>query len=121
MKIVVAGSRKYKDYDEAKKYIDECISELAPDEVVVISGGCSGADMLGERYAEECGLKVKRIKAEWSKYGKAAGPIRNKIMAKESDTVICFWDGVSTGTRSMIEEAKKEGTRVFVKLVSIPD
>lgn len=117
MKIVIAGSRKYNDYDEAREYIDLCIGEIGASDIVIISGGCTGADMLGERYAAEMGFEVERVEANWGRHGKAAGPLRNKIMAEKCDVAICFWDDKSTGTRSMIECAVKAGKKVFLKRI----
>ncbi len=118
MKIVVSGSRNYNNFDEAKEYIDLCINNIGKDTVpVFLSGGCRGADKLGERYAEENGFEIEQHPADWSKHGKSAGPIRNKIMAQEADLIICFWDGESTGTKSMIECARKAGKTVKIKMV----
>jgi len=48
--------------------------------------------MLGERFAAENGIKVERFCAQWEKYGRVAGPIRNRKMAQMCDIVICFWN-----------------------------
>ncbi len=107
-RIIVAGCRNYEDYDTAKKYIDMCINKIREKyDLVFLSGGCRGADMLGERYANENGFIIERYLADWQKHGKGAGPKRNFQMAKECDYVICFWDGKSRGTASMISYAKK--------------
>lgn len=116
IRVVVAGCRDYCNYDEARKYINECISAIEEkSEIVIVSGGAKGADMLGERYALENGLMLERYSADWKTYGRKAGPLRNKQMAEICDMVICFWDGNSKGTRSMIELAKKKNKKVFVK------
>ena len=53
-KVVVAGCRDYTNYDEAKEYIDFCISDIKKENTIVfVSGGGSGADLLGARYAKE--------------------------------------------------------------------
>ncbi len=106
VKILVAGCRDYNNYQEAKEYIDFCISRIKEKhELVFLSGACRGADMLGERYADEHGYEVERYPANWDKYGKSAGPIRNKKMAENADYIICFWDGKSKGTKTMINFA----------------
>ena len=121
-KIVVAGTRNYNNYNEAKLYIDFCISELKKEnEIIFLSGGCRGADMLGERYAKEKGYKVKRYPADWNKYGKSAGVIRNKEMANEGDCFICFWDGKSRGTKSMIDFAKTTNKPIKIKIINKDD
>lgn len=107
-RIVVAGCRDYENYQEAKAYIDFCISKIRKNYTLIfVSGGCRGADMLGERYAKENGFQIERYIADWEKHGKSAGPKRNMQMAEIADYVICFWDGKSKGTLSMINCAKK--------------
>lgn len=117
-RVVVAGGRYYSDYPAAKKYIDSCIERIKDEyELIFVSGGCSGADELGERYAREHGYAVERYPADWYRYGNAAGPIRNKEMARVADYVICFWDGESRGTKSMIKFAKSLGKPVKVMMI----
>lgn len=103
-RIVVAGSRDYSNYQDAKNFIDLCISRIKEEYTLIfVSGACKGADVLGERYAIENGFKLEKHIADWQKYGRAAGPKRNKQMALLADYVICFWDGKSEGTKSMIK------------------
>lgn len=81
------------------------------DTIIIISGNASGADSLGERYAKENNYKLRVMPADWNKYGKKAGPIRNEDMAiyasKDNDKclgiLIVFWNGISRGTLSMIQ------------------
>lgn len=117
-RVVIAGCRDYDNYNEAKEFIDFCICNIRKEnEIVIVSGGASGADAIGEQYAKENGFKVEKHPADWKKYGRAAGPIRNKQMAEISDYVICFWDNKSRGTKSMIEYAKKLNRRVKIKII----
>jgi len=117
-RIVVAGSRNYENYDEAKEYIRSCLSQQDDGDVLIfVSGGCKGADMLGERYAKEFGYPIERYPAQWEQFGKAAGVKRNKKMAEISDFVICFWDGESRGTKSLIVCAEKLGKPVHIKYI----
>ncbi len=117
-RIVVAGCRDFSDYDIAKVYIDLCIKEIRKQYTLVfLSGCCRGADLLGERYAKEKGYAIEYYPADWKKYGKSAGPVRNKKMAENSDFVICFWDGKSRGTASMISFAKELKKPLRIKLI----
>ena len=117
-RIVIAGCRDYTDYDEAKKYIDFCISRIKNQYTLIfLSGGCRGADMLGERFAKENEYEIEYYPAELDKYGMSAGPKRNMKMAEACDYVICFWDGKSRGTKSMIESARKLGKQVKIKRI----
>ncbi len=117
-RIVVAGCRDYTNYAQAKEYIDFCICDIREKYTLVfVSGGCQGADMLGERYASENGYEIERYPAQWDKYGKSAGPRRNRKMAEIGDYMICFWDGTSRGTKSMIGYAKELHKPVRVKRI----
>ncbi len=118
MKIAVAGSRVYTDYKEVAEYIDMCIREYTDNEqITILSGGCRGADMLGERYAMEHGYRIARFCAQWDKFGKAAGIIRSRKIADTADLVVCFWDGDSRGTKTLIDYARKLGKTVCIKYV----
>ena len=118
-RIVIAGCRDYNNYNEAKKYISYYLSDIRKQNNIVILSGCAtGADALGERYAKENGFKVEKYPANWEKYGKYAGPKRNKEMAKNCDYVICFWDGKSKGTKSMITLAKEYNKPIKIIKIS---
>ncbi len=114
-RVVIAGCRDYTDYAKAKRYIDFYLSNIRKENnIIIVSGGASGADALGERYAKENGFMVERYPADWKTYGKSAGPRRNKQMAEISDYVICFWDEKSRGTKSMIEYARKNSKPIRI-------
>lgn len=111
MKIIIAGSRDFNDYETLKKVCDFMLSRQ--DEVEIVSGTARGADQLGERYGREKGYPIKQFPADWSK-GKSAGYLRNEDMAKYADGLIAFWDGKSKGTNHMINLAKKRGLKIKV-------
>ncbi len=117
-RIVVAGCRNYTNYNEAKEYIDFCIQKIRKEnDLIFLSGCCQGADSLGEKYATENNYKIEYYPAEWEKYGKSAGPKRNKLMAENCDYIICFWDGKSRGTKSMINYARKFNKPLKIKRI----
>ena len=119
-RVVIAGCRDYYNYDEAKKYIDYCLSNIRKEnDIIIVSGCASGADALGERYAKENGFNIEKHPADWKTYGKSAGPRRNKQMAEITDYVICFWDEKSNGTKSMIDYAIKYNKPIKVKKIKI--
>lgn len=82
----------------------------------VVSGNARGADEMGEWWASENGIQIKLFPANWSKFGKAAGPIRNEEMAKYADCLVAFWDGKSKGTSNMLDLAEKYGLHIEVVL-----
>jgi hypothetical protein len=111
-RLIIAGSRGFTDYQLAKQHLDSIAAgwEIAH----VISGCARGADRLGERWAAERGIEVKRFPARWSEYGKRAGRIRNEMMAACATHLIAFWDEKSRGTKHMIETAREYGLDVTV-------
>ena len=113
-RIVIGGCRNYNDYTLFSEYVKSCLSEFISDNVTIISGHCSGVDCMAERYAKENGLKCLVYPADWGKYGRAAGPIRNKALVENSDAIIAFWDGKSKGTKNLIDIAARQSKRIWV-------
>lgn len=113
MNVIIAGSRTYEDYD----VLLDCIEQANINITKVISGGASGVDKLGERYAQENNKMLEVHLAQWNKHGKAAGPIRNRQMAAVADGLIALWDGKSPGTKNMIDEANKKNLVVYVRMI----
>ena len=111
MKVIIAGSRAFDDYTLLRHKCDQIIGSTKAE---IVSGTAQGADKLGEKYATEKGLPVKRFPANCKLNGNSAGHIRNAEMAEYADTLIAFWDGQSKGTAGMIRVAEKKGLRVFI-------
>ena len=116
IKVIIAGTRDFNDYAFLKKNLDYFLQGINPnnEEIEIVSGNARGADKLGERYAKEHNLPVKLFPANWDKYGKRAGYLRNQEMANYADVLIAFWDEKSKGTKHMIDIAKKQGLTVIV-------
>lgn len=116
MKWLITGSRNINN----KKLIFDNLSKILydfgkPD--LIIHGGCYGVDTISGWWANSNKIKVQIEKADWDKYGKAAGPIRNKTMADMlnlEDLCIAFWDGKSKGTKNMISLVKYKGNKIIV-------
>ena len=81
-----------------------------------VSGTARGADKFGEEWAEEHGVPIVPLAAEWEKHGRRAGPLRNQEMVNSAEGLVAIWDGHSPGTRSVIDFAKIRGLRIFVYL-----
>ena len=113
-RIIIAGGRDFRNYDLLVETMNHLLSNIS-DDITVVCGKARGADTLGEQYAKEHGYSVRYFPADWDRYGKAAGYIRNTEMAKNADALVAFWDGVSLGTHHMSETAKAHGLKVRVK------
>lgn len=115
MKLIVAGGR---DFDD-KEYMFKCLSELVnkeaiPDNPQLVCGMARGADMLAYNMWTHSLMTVHKFPANWDKYGKSAGYIRNQGMAAFADVLVAFWDGKSRGTKHMIDIMSKLGKPVYV-------
>ena len=71
-------------------------------------------DRIAEQYADNHKLSKLIIRPEYHKYGRAAPIRRNKVIVDEADEILAFWDGVSKGTKSVIDYAKKQGKPIRV-------
>jgi len=114
MRAIIAGSRNIKDLKVVEEAIRE--SRFVIDEVV--SGGASGVDRLGEQWATRYSKPIIRFLANWNKFGRGAGFVRNAEMARYGDVLIAIWDGKSPGTKNMIKVMQKYGKPVHVKDLS---
>ncbi len=118
--IIIAGTRTYEDYAEFSSVMDKV---LPPAErykkIVIICGDARGADALARQYAEEKGYENRVFYADWDRFGKRAGHIRNAEMHKsieneENKACILFWDMKSPGTKSNINIARFQGTQLKI-------
>jgi hypothetical protein len=113
MRVIIAGGRNIRDYSLVVAAIEE--SGWKDQITEVVSGGANGVDKLGERWAMDNLLYVRRFNANWKLYGNRAGPIRNGHMAKYADALILVWDGESKGSKSMKEQAERVGIPIREK------
>lgn len=74
---------------------------------------------MGELWAKKHGIPVAPFPADWNKFGKRAGAIRNADMAMYADALVAVWDGKSRGTRDMIKKAEALGLKFYVKRIDI--
>lgn len=121
IRIIVAGGRDFNDYELLKTTLKDYIVNLGLDDlsqIVIVSGAARGADTLGEYFAYDYDIAVRRFPARWDELGKSAGIVRNCEMAnyagKATGVLFAFWDGESRGTKHMITAAKKRGLEVHV-------
>lgn len=119
------GEKHPEVYGIFKEYLDKAIKHLNLDFNLVISGGALGVDSMAIDYAKEVGVKWKEYPAEWTKYGKSAGFIRNTTIVENSTIVLAFWDRKSSGTADTIEKCMKFNKEFHIidlnKIVDIVD
>ena len=105
MKVIVAGGRNFVECSGDRANLRDALLKLGATEVVC--GMARGADMFGYRVAKEIGLPIAEFSAEWDRFGKRAGMIRNAEMANYADALIAFPG--KRGTLNMVAEADRRG------------
>ncbi len=113
MKLAIVGSRNFTDY----KRFSQIIGKIKGQITLIVSGGARGADTLAERYAKEKAIPYLIFPANWDKYGKQAGPLRNQDIVDNADTMVAFLAPESRGTKDSIKKAQAK--RIPVHIVNI--
>ncbi len=107
-RVVIAGSRNFNDYRLFSAVVDKYLSRIRKEyELIILSGHCRGTDLMAERYAKENEFGLEIFPADWERYGRGAGPKRNKQMADKADYAIAF-SSDGSGTKSLIGYAEKK-------------
>lgn len=113
MKVLVCGSRDWTSWP----LIWETLNGLGPN-TIIVHGDARGADKMAGHVANKLGYEVRPYPANWSLYGVAAGPRRNRAMfdTEQPDLVICFHNDLnaSKGSRHMVQYARSRGCPVNV-------
>ena len=115
MIVVVTGGRAFK----SRRMVESALSELSP--VLVLSGGCRGADRLAMEWCAQNGVPGRMVFADWNRYGRSAGPKRNRVMvrlarrlaAERGCEAVCVAFSGGLGTASCVREAFQAGLRVL--------
>lgn len=123
MKLIIAGGRTISITPD---FIFEVIrSTDFPNEfemtgtkdLEVVSGTASGVDYSGEHFAKEYSCKLKKFPADWDKFGKGAGHLRNKQMADYADGLLLIWNGESKGSANMREQMLKQNKPIYEVII----
>lgn len=119
MKVIIAGSRNIHNIALVELACYKAIQRWKRNGIVdyiteIVCGEAKGVDLLGKVLAAKANIPVKSFPADWNKYGKQAGYIRNNDMVNYADALIAVWDGKSPGTKMTIDLAKKKKLKVFV-------
>ena len=115
--LLIAGSRNFED----REIFDRVTEEIIDGDhqfTVIVEGGASGADTMAREYAQEHDMRHIEFKAEWKKYGRAAGPKRNDEMIafikEKNGMALYFWDEESRGTKQCIDSARRKGIDIVI-------
>lgn len=114
--MLIVGSRSFNN----KSLLYSICQTLANgNNIKVISGGAKGADSLARDFAKSYDYEYTEMLADWDRYGKRAGYIRNCEMHKElakyeHRVCVAFWDGESNGTKHNFDLANKYNTILVI-------
>lgn len=116
MRVIVCGSRAWPDPVRVYEGLNQLYLEHGP--FTLVHGGCAtGADAAAAHWhiaaGRSLGCVEVKYRADWEKFGKRAGPIRNKRMVEAgADLVMAYLHGASNGTRNTISLAAQAGIEV---------
>jgi hypothetical protein len=114
MRVLVCGGRDFLRGD----IVDEELNLIDRNDPIsaIIEGGARGADMYAASWANRHDVENIRFHADWNKYGKQAGILRNIKMLEEGnpDLVLGFPTRKSKGTWHMLQIAHAEGVKIKV-------
>ena len=110
MKVAIVGSRNLAVYDFGT-YLPENTTEI-------VSGGARGIDSCARKYAQTSGIKLTEFLPEYERYGRYAPLNQNLQMIDYADQVIAFWDGLSRGTKYVIDHCRQRDKCITVYILS---
>lgn len=130
MKVIIAGSRGINNIS----FVKISVKESGFDITEIVSGTARGIDLLGEEFAKNNKINIKRFPADWhdltfpdaviktnpyGKYDAKAGHRRNQKMADYADALICIIKNNSSGSMDMVRRMKKLGKPVYIKNITL--
>lgn len=122
VRVLVAGSRFYTNYQEFETIIEHRINlllrNIPREDICFISGKAShGPDDMIIHWCERNNYRCFEYPADWNELGKIAGFVRNKTMSKICTHAIIVWDGISSGTKHMLGLVRAKGCQVALHYV----
>lgn len=102
--VLVSGSREFPSPELVTHHLRNALTPADR----LMHGCARGVDTWAEDAARIIGATILRRPADWERYGKRAGMIRNEAMLNEARQaedlrILMFWDGHSHGTKHMID------------------
>lgn len=118
-KVVICGSRSFTDWYVFYLKVDPMLRSLGLGNIEIVTGMAVGPDLNAADYAKINNMQLKMFPAQWDLYGRSAGFRRNADMMRYClDTpdrrLIAFWDGVSHGTKHMLDICSRNDFKITV-------
>lgn len=113
--LAIVGSRNYNEYDNFCVHLNHWIKTHPGFKInSIVSGGAKGVDSLAHKYAEAHNIPITIHYANWVKYSRSAGPMRNQLIVNDATHLIAFPDKRSVGTWDSVNKAKKKKIAVTI-------
>jgi len=116
-KFAIIGSRSFNNYYLMQKYLDKYL----PPHAIIVTGHAEGADRLAECYSSTHKIPLEVYEANWEIFGSEAVYRQRKDIVANSFQCIAFWDGKSTGTKTLIDMFNKAAKTVTIVDISDDD
>jgi hypothetical protein len=113
VRIAIVGSRDIGCEIDRCEEVGDFLDTL-PRDTVIVSGGAPGMDRIGIQLAKNRKMPTEVFSADWNRYGKRAGFLRNQTIVDNCDEVHAWHDGKSRGTAHTIELARRAGKPVTI-------
>lgn len=119
MRVAITGSRTWTNPTQTTEalYAVQGLAVAMDQKLTVVHGACpEGPDRHAANWCRMYpNVAEERYPADWNKWGKVAGFRRNDEMSASGLTlVLAFWDGMSRGTKDMIDRCEARGVPVIV-------
>ena len=116
--IGIVGTRS-RDNSRAMKKVKNAFFKVYEEGDRICSGGCpKGGDRFAEVFHKNFSIPILIFPANWTKFGKGAGFVRNTDIARESDILIaCVSKSRTGGTEDTIEKFLKDHSKDALVLV----
>jgi hypothetical protein len=126
MRVLITGDREWKDASKIRQVL--MVLKTAHPDAIIVQGGARGADSIAKIIGTELfgERQVETYPADWTRHGKAAGPIRNQQMLVEShqraeldghrlEHAVAFHADLahSKGTKDMVQRLERAGIPVL--------
>lgn len=108
--LAIVGSRNFNDYDAFCDKLNMFVASIGGIQKInkIVSGGAGGADKMAERFARENKIELQVFAADWNRYGRAAGPMRNSQIVEAATHMVAFPSKDGRGTQDSLRKARKK-------------
>lgn len=107
VRVIISGWRGWTNETPIHQTLKQIKNQYGPNTTLVHGNNPKGVDAIAEKIWVSWGLKTEKFSADWTTYGKGAGPVRNQQMVDAGAALaIIFASEQSKGTYDLLNRAK---------------